>query len=106
MGKLTHLDVVTTRGETFTGEQSAEMAYMIYVRWGRDIGAAHSAWKRLHQIPNAPLRGFIELVETGLYVKIEKEGGQMWAHKLSRVNRSENPLVAAAGLKDAGLLDC
>jgi hypothetical protein len=43
------VNVTTTAGETFTAEQSEELAYMVYRRFGRNLSAATSAWRRLLQ---------------------------------------------------------
>ena len=42
-------DVITTDGSTFTYEQSADMALMVYRRFGHDVDAAAAAWRRLLQ---------------------------------------------------------
>jgi len=59
------LDITTTSGETFTAIQSAELARLVYLRFGRDVGAAHSAWQRMLQ-NNCSLRSFQTLLETGV----------------------------------------
>ena len=41
------LDVTTANGERFSTEQSADLAYMVYRRFGRNIPAAVAAWRRL-----------------------------------------------------------
>lgn len=41
--------VKTTSGETFTGSQSSDLAWMVYLRFGRDTAAAHRAWCRMLQ---------------------------------------------------------
>ncbi len=55
--------VTTTSGETFTTEDSAALAYLIYRRWGNDITAAAVAWRRLFQ-NNCSDRDFARLVGT------------------------------------------
>ena len=42
-------DVTTTDGSVFTHEQSADLAYMVYERFGHDIDAACDAWSRMLQ---------------------------------------------------------
>ena len=49
MRTLRDLDVVTTSGKVFTMEQSMELARLIYLRWGRNFGEAHAAYRRLMQ---------------------------------------------------------
>jgi hypothetical protein len=64
MRNPSNLDITTTNGELFTGMQSAELAWMIYLRFGRDAGAAHSAWKRLLQ-NSCDFYSFNKLLEVG-----------------------------------------
>ena len=59
---MDHLTVTTTNGELFTGEQACELAYLVYLRFGQDYGAAHSAWKRMLQ-NNCLLASYVALVE-------------------------------------------
>lgn len=40
-------DIKTISGEVFTGSESAELAFLLLKRWGRDEAAAASAWRRL-----------------------------------------------------------
>lgn len=61
---LSRYNVTTTNGEVFTGEQSAKLAFLVYVRFGRNLGSAHSAWKRMLQ-NNCSLMHFSELVDAG-----------------------------------------
>lgn len=42
-------NITTTAGETFTGGEATEMARLILRRWGNDMAAAASAWRRLMQ---------------------------------------------------------
>lgn len=64
------MDIKTTYGETFNHNDSADMAYMIYRRFGRNIEAAHSAWRRLLQ-NNCELSQFEKLVTLGQCRSIE-----------------------------------
>ena len=41
--------ITTATGERFTGNDSCNLAWLIYSRWGRDIPAAASAYRRLMQ---------------------------------------------------------
>lgn len=61
MGKL---DVTTTNKEIFTEDQSAELALMIYIRFGRNVLDAAMAWRRLLQ-NTCEIGQFAELVLTG-----------------------------------------
>ena len=61
--------ITTTAGEEFSGDQHAELALLVYIRWGRAVGAAHSAWKRLFQ-NNCSLRSFDALLQQGLKNKL------------------------------------
>jgi len=42
-------DVTTTAGDLFTHHMSAQMARLVYVRFGRDAEAAAAAWRRMLQ---------------------------------------------------------
>lgn len=59
---MDNLTVRTTNGELFTGDQSCELAYLIYLRFGSDDEAAHIAWKRLLQ-NNCPFVSYMRMVE-------------------------------------------
>lgn len=41
------LTVTTTSGERFTEAQSCELAWLIYLRFGREVAAAAEAWRRM-----------------------------------------------------------
>lgn len=43
------VNVTTTARETFTHEDSADLAWLVYRRFGRDAAAATAAWNRLLQ---------------------------------------------------------
>lgn len=58
------LDVKTTSGRTFTEGQSAQLAYLIFLRFGENYEAALAAWWRLLQ-NNCTLGGFRSLVQAG-----------------------------------------
>jgi hypothetical protein len=40
-------DITTTKGERFTYDDSADLAWMVWRRFGRDLTAATAAWNRL-----------------------------------------------------------
>jgi hypothetical protein len=44
-----NMDITTVCGEKFNYEDSCDMAFMIYRRFGREMEDAHIAWKRLLQ---------------------------------------------------------
>lgn len=46
---LASLDVKTTANETFTGAESAQLAALIFKRFGRNEETAAAAWRRLLQ---------------------------------------------------------
>jgi hypothetical protein len=52
--------VMTTAREEFTGSDSADLAWLLYRRFGRDFVAAHVAWCRLLQ-NNCTVRQFSDL---------------------------------------------
>lgn len=41
--------ITTTARETFTDEDTRAMARLVFKRFGRDIGAATAAWRRMLQ---------------------------------------------------------
>jgi len=69
---LVKLDITTTNGQLFTGEESADMAFLVYKRFGRDIGAAHTAWNRMLE-NNCSLKFFAQLVEHGQIRTLRRE---------------------------------
>lgn len=44
---LAAASVRTTSGETFSGEEAAQLAALIYKRFGWELPAAAAAWRRL-----------------------------------------------------------
>ena len=40
-------DVKTTAGERFSASESAKLAFLVFKRFGRDVAAGASAWRRL-----------------------------------------------------------
>lgn len=46
---LGNLHVTTTSGETFTGEEHAQMAHLIYKRFGYDVTLAANKWRQMLQ---------------------------------------------------------
>lgn len=52
--------VTTTAGETFGYKQFAQLAHLIWLRFGKDDEAAVLAWRRLHQ-NNATLDDFKQM---------------------------------------------
>jgi hypothetical protein len=54
-------DITTTEGTVFTHEQSADLALMIYYRFGRDMNASCAAWKRMLQ-NSTPVEDFTDLL--------------------------------------------
>lgn len=54
-------DVTTTAGETFSYEDHADMALMVYRRFGYDVDAAAAAWRRMLQ-NNASTGDFMDLL--------------------------------------------
>jgi len=69
--KLSSLDIVTvgtvSKRELFTGYQSAKLAALVFLRFGRDPESALAAWQRMLQ-NNAPRSHYEELVEKGLLI--------------------------------------
>ena len=43
------LSVTTTARETFTTEETRQMARLVYKRFGRDLAVATLAWRRMLQ---------------------------------------------------------
>ena len=56
------MTITTTNGESFTDQEHAEMARLIYKRFGRDPKSATKAWQRLME-NNCTEQQFMELVE-------------------------------------------
>lgn len=56
--------VWTTSGEPFTYRQAAQLAWMIYVRFGRNYHSACAAWSRLLE-NNTDYNDFVQLVQMG-----------------------------------------
>lgn len=42
-------DVKTITGEVFTYQNHCELAYLIWIRWGRSYRDSAAAWRRLFQ---------------------------------------------------------
>jgi hypothetical protein len=61
---LDQLTVTTTNGTPFTGKQSADLAWLVYLRFGCDEFDALQAWRRLLQ-NNCGLNQFVALVDEG-----------------------------------------
>lgn len=55
-------DIRTTRGERFSYSDSADMAWLVYRRFGRDLVSATRAWNRMLQ-NNCNETQFQELVQ-------------------------------------------
>ena len=55
------LDVTTTSGQKFSGEDSAKLAYLVFRRFGDDYEAGAEAWRRMLQ-NDCPTYKFEELV--------------------------------------------
>lgn len=62
--KAEEVVLTTTAGEPYTYGQAAELAHAVYVRFGRDMQAAHEAWNRMLQA-ETPLNQFAEMVNDG-----------------------------------------
>ena len=55
------MNITTTAGETFTGDESRMLARLLFKRWGRDPAAFCSAWRRLFE-NNAPDAEILKLL--------------------------------------------
>lgn len=53
--------IITTNGETFSLDEHKQLARLVYKRWGRDLEAAASAWRRLFQ-NSCTVEDFRELI--------------------------------------------
>lgn len=62
MKNLDKYEIITTNGDKFCGKQSVELAYLIFLRFGKDYNVAHLAWKRMLQ-NNCSLESFKYLVD-------------------------------------------
>ncbi len=66
--RLSSLDIITAnKCEVFTGYQSAKLAALVFLRFGRDYESALHAWRRLLQ-NGTPSEQFAELVEKGIQI--------------------------------------
>lgn len=63
-GKLNDPAVYTTIGEPFTYGQCAQLAYLIWLRFGRNMESARAAWSRMLE-NDSSLADFAELVRLG-----------------------------------------
>jgi hypothetical protein len=61
---LNDLDVRTTKGDVYKGEDSARLAYQIWLRFGQKDRDALNAWHRLFG-NNCFLSDFMDLVNAG-----------------------------------------
>lgn len=57
------LTIKTVSGETFSSQDSCQLAFLIYRRFGRDMESAHKAWMRLLE-NNCSFSSFEKLVLT------------------------------------------
>lgn len=69
------MSITTTCGERFTREDSAQLAYMIHVRFGRVIAVSAAAWRRMLQ-NNCTDAQFAELVNEG--ARAMARNGGVW----------------------------
>jgi len=44
--------IITTSGGKWTEQDDANLAWLVYLRFGEDLSAAHAAWSRLLNRPN------------------------------------------------------
>jgi hypothetical protein len=63
---LRNLDVTTTDGQRFTGEESCELAHLVWRRFGRDNYQAKAAWCRMLE-SNPTVSQFMDLVHEHLF---------------------------------------
>lgn len=68
LDRLDETAVTTTAGESWTYRQAGQLAYLIYVRFGRDMQASCEAWERLLQ-NSTPLNDFASLASLGQTVQ-------------------------------------
>lgn len=64
-------NITTTSGDTFTWDDQARLAYLIHIRFGRDITSGVAAWRRLLQNSTTPNQ-FEDLVNRGALLAIEE----------------------------------
>jgi hypothetical protein len=55
-------NITTTAGQTWTFEDSRELARQVFRRFGNDLGAATAAWRRMLQ-NSATESDFLELIQ-------------------------------------------
>lgn len=86
------LSVTTTSGETFTAEDHKQLAQLVYRRFGHNLAAAASAWRRLLQ-NNCYDSQFATLVIPSASAPILKQPektGYYWHARCPRCDRSFN----------------
>lgn len=64
-------NITTTTGETFTWDDHCRLAWLIHLRFGRDIEAGAAAWRRLLQ-NSATASDFEQLVNEGGLLAVEE----------------------------------
>jgi hypothetical protein len=65
------MNITTTSGETFSMNDHARMAWLIHLRFGRNISAGAAAWRRMLQ-NSATDSDFEELVNAGALLAVEE----------------------------------
>lgn len=100
-------NITTTAGETFSMDDHARMAWLIFVRFGRNIEAGAAAWRRMLQ-NSATEEDFEELVNAGalLAVEGERQAHAAYGKELDRVvGAVEHELEWAREMADYEPLD-
>jgi hypothetical protein len=85
--------ITTTNGEQFTLKDHAKMAYMIYVRFGRDMASACAAWRRMLQNSTEEYE-FAGLVEMGGGAVMDDAGIRAALNELGTAMTGKQPLGA------------
>lgn len=66
------MDSITTAGERFTIDDHARMAWLIHLRFGRNIQSGAAAWRRMLQ-NGCTDSDFEELVNAGALLAVEED---------------------------------
>lgn len=61
------MKIITTKGEAFTYDESANLAFMIYKRFGRDAELAASKWRTLLGITHNDMQFFALVMNSPMF---------------------------------------
>ena len=86
---LDKLTVVTTNGDTFTGEESAHLAYLVAKRFGFEWASAAAAWRRMLE-NSCPDYQYEQLAMTYVDTKLDKAIEESEDHEFAGIPKRYN----------------